>query len=53
LAEAEANDGCNWLSETTKLELPEEVVEETEERKVITRYTPIGRRLFSFSFSNK
>ncbi|KAG9244072.1 aldehyde dehydrogenase [Calycina marina] len=41
-AQAEADSGVYWLDENVKLELPETVEEETDERKVITRYTPIG-----------
>ena len=42
MAQAETDSGVHWLNETVKLELPEVVEEETEERKVITRYTPLG-----------
>jgi acyl-CoA reductase-like NAD-dependent aldehyde dehydrogenase len=31
-----------WLTGTAKLELPEEVMEDNENRRVITRYTPLG-----------
>lgn len=31
-----------WLKEIATQSLPEEVVEETEERRVVTRYTPLG-----------
>lgn len=41
-ATMEAGDGYKWLSEMGKLEVPEEVIEDNEERKVVTRYTPIG-----------
>jgi acyl-CoA reductase-like NAD-dependent aldehyde dehydrogenase len=30
------------LSEISKLDMPEEVIEDNEDRKVITRYTPLG-----------
>jgi acyl-CoA reductase-like NAD-dependent aldehyde dehydrogenase len=30
------------LSEIAKLDIPEEVIEDTADRKVITRYTPLG-----------
>jgi len=42
MAQAEVDSGYHWLTENVKLELPEVVEEETEERKVITRYTPLG-----------
>lgn len=38
----EVGAGVAWLSEMAKLEMPEEVIEDTEDRKVITRYTPLG-----------
>ena len=41
-ATMEAGDGYKWLSEMGKLEVPEEVIEDNEERRVVTRYTPIG-----------
>jgi acyl-CoA reductase-like NAD-dependent aldehyde dehydrogenase len=41
-ATMEAGDGYKWLSEIGKLDLPEEVLEDNEDRQVITRYTPIG-----------
>jgi acyl-CoA reductase-like NAD-dependent aldehyde dehydrogenase len=41
-AAMEVGDGHKWLSEMGKLEVPEEVVEDNEDRKVITRYTPLG-----------
>jgi len=42
MATAEADSGYAWLTETAKLTLPEEIMEDTEERKVVTRYTPLG-----------
>jgi acyl-CoA reductase-like NAD-dependent aldehyde dehydrogenase len=41
-ASAEVTSGVHWLTEMAKLDLPDEVVEDNEERKVITRYTPLG-----------
>ena len=38
----EVGDGYRWLSEMGKLNIPEEVIEDNEDRKVITRYTPLG-----------
>ena len=31
-----------WLRAVASLRLPEEVVEETEDRRVVTRFTPVG-----------
>jgi len=42
MATAEAQSGVTWLAETAKLKIPEEVVEDTEDRSVIQRYTPLG-----------
>lgn len=41
-ATGEVDDGIKWLTETQKLVLPEEVLEDSEDRQVITRYTPLG-----------
>jgi hypothetical protein len=41
-AKMEVGDGVKWLSGTADLNVPEEVIEDTEDRKVITRYTPLG-----------
>ena len=41
-ATMEVGDGVKWLSGTADLNIPEEVIEDTEDRKVITRYTPLG-----------
>jgi acyl-CoA reductase-like NAD-dependent aldehyde dehydrogenase len=41
-ATMEAGDGYKWLSEMGKLDVPEEIIEDNEDRKVITRYTPLG-----------
>jgi acyl-CoA reductase-like NAD-dependent aldehyde dehydrogenase len=30
------------MTETVKLKLPEEVLEDSEERRVVERYTPLG-----------
>lgn len=41
-AMADVMGGAYWLSETVKLDLPEHVSEESEERRAVTRYEPIG-----------
>jgi hypothetical protein len=41
-ATTEVNEAVRWLSATADLNIPEEVIEDTEDRKVITRYTPLG-----------
>lgn len=41
-AMADVLGGAYWLSETVKLDLPEHIVEDTEARKAVTRYEPIG-----------
>jgi acyl-CoA reductase-like NAD-dependent aldehyde dehydrogenase len=41
-ATREVGDGVRWLAEMAKLDVPEEVMEDNEDRKVITRYTPLG-----------
>jgi acyl-CoA reductase-like NAD-dependent aldehyde dehydrogenase len=41
-ATGEVGDGYRWLSEMGKLNVPEEVIEDNEDRKVITRYNPLG-----------
>lgn len=41
-ARNEVESGVTWLSEIAKLEMPEEVIEDNDDRKVITRYTPLG-----------
>lgn len=41
-ATMEVGDGYRWLSEMGKLNVPDEVIEDNEDRKVITRYTPLG-----------
>jgi acyl-CoA reductase-like NAD-dependent aldehyde dehydrogenase len=38
----EVGAGYRWLTVMGKMEVPEEVIEDNEERKVITRYTPLG-----------
>jgi len=42
MATAEAQGGVTWLAEMAKLKLPEETIEDTEDRTVIQRYTPLG-----------
>lgn len=46
MASAEVDSGYAWLTESTKLSIPDEVMEDNEERKVVTRYTPIGTCTF-------
>jgi acyl-CoA reductase-like NAD-dependent aldehyde dehydrogenase len=41
-AEWEVLGSAAWLKAIATLSLPEEVLEETDDRKVITRYTPLG-----------
>lgn len=41
-AEWEIFGSAIWLKEIAKQTLPDEILEETAERKVITRYTPLG-----------
>lgn len=41
-ANQEVQTGSVWISEIAKLDMPEEVIEDNEDRKVITRYTPLG-----------
>lgn len=41
-AMADVMGGAFWLAETVKLELPENVSEDSEERRAVTRYEPIG-----------
>lgn len=41
-AQAEVETGYLWLSEIAKLDIPEEVIHDTRESKIITRYTPLG-----------
>ena len=41
-AEQEVEAGAAFLKAFSQMELPEEVIEETEEKKVINRYTPLG-----------
>ncbi|KAH9890321.1 Aldehyde/histidinol dehydrogenase [Xylariomycetidae sp. FL2044] len=41
-AQYEISTGVQWLRGFCKLSIPEEVIEQSEQRKVSTRYTPIG-----------
>lgn len=41
-AEGEVMAGWYWLTEIAKMELKDETVEDTDEKKIITRYTPLG-----------
>ncbi len=41
-AMADVMGGAYWLAETTKLDLPVEVSEDSDERKATTRHEPIG-----------
>ena len=38
----EVTAGAVWLKTIANLDMPEEVLEETADRKIITRYTPLG-----------
>ncbi|SDT02778.1 Acyl-CoA reductase [Brevibacterium siliguriense] len=42
MAEWEVHGSIAWFREIAKQELPEEVLEDTPDRKVITRHTPLG-----------
>ncbi|KAH8598225.1 aldehyde dehydrogenase [Bisporella sp. PMI_857] len=42
MAQSELDSASYWLDTTANLELPDVTEEETDERKVITRYTPLG-----------
>ena len=42
MAAMETGEACRWIVELAQLNMPEEVIEDNEERKVITRYTPLG-----------
>jgi acyl-CoA reductase-like NAD-dependent aldehyde dehydrogenase len=41
-AEWEVLGSADWLRATASLRLPQEIVDETEDRRVVTRYTPVG-----------
>lgn len=41
-AEQEVDFAAHWLAGTCQLDLPEDVVEDTPERYVTTRYVPLG-----------
>ena len=41
-AEWEILGSAYWCRETAKLSLPDEVVDDTPERRVVTRFTPVG-----------
>ncbi|MGB0620068.1 MAG: aldehyde dehydrogenase family protein [Myxococcota bacterium] len=41
-AEWEIFGSADWCAEISKQSLPEEVVEDTDDRRVITRYSPLG-----------
>jgi acyl-CoA reductase-like NAD-dependent aldehyde dehydrogenase len=41
-AKMEVDSGVHWLKAQAEIEFPEETVEESEDRVVITRYTPLG-----------
>lgn len=41
-ARNEVDTGVIWLKGLANLDMPEEVIEDNEDRKVITRYTPLG-----------
>ncbi|KAI1852196.1 hypothetical protein JX265_013049 [Neoarthrinium moseri] len=42
LAMDEIDKAVQWLTVQAKMTLPNEVVEETDEKRVVTRYTPLG-----------
>ena len=41
-AMADVLGGAHWLMETAKMDIPEEVVEDSEQRYHVTKYEPIG-----------
>lgn len=41
-AQADVLGGAHWLAETTKLDIPEHVSEDSEERLAVTRHLPVG-----------
>lgn len=41
-AEIETSAAIGWMRAMANIPLPEEVVEDTDTRRIITRYTPIG-----------
>ncbi|KAK4545095.1 hypothetical protein LTR36_003646 [Oleoguttula mirabilis] len=41
-ARAEVDNAVTWLDQHAKLPFPEDIVEETDEKQVVTRYTPLG-----------
>jgi acyl-CoA reductase-like NAD-dependent aldehyde dehydrogenase len=41
-AEWEVLGSADWLRATASLRLPQETVDDTDERRVVTRYTPVG-----------
>ncbi|CAO2648770.1 Nn.00g097190.m01.CDS01 [Neocucurbitaria sp. VM-36] len=41
-AKAEVDNAVRWLEEQAKLPFPEDIIEDTDEKQVITRYTPLG-----------
>lgn len=41
-AQADVMGGAVWLTEIAKLELTEEVTEDSDERKAVTRFEPVG-----------
>lgn len=41
-ARDETGTSVQWLQGLANLDMPEEVIEDNEDRKVITRYTPLG-----------
>ncbi len=42
MAEFEFDAAVHWMRAMSGLEIPEEVIEDTETRQTIVRYTPIG-----------
>jgi hypothetical protein len=42
MAQNEVDGAFGLMTEMAKMSVPEEVVEENEQRKVVVRYTPLG-----------
>ncbi|KAF2789706.1 aldehyde dehydrogenase [Melanomma pulvis-pyrius CBS 109.77] len=41
-AKAEVDNAVRWLEEQAKLPFPEDMIEDTDEKQVVTRYMPLG-----------
>lgn len=46
----EVENGAHWLIEQAKIGLAEEIVEETADKIIITRHTPLGEGFYSMEF---